>query len=50
MGARDISQLPYDKTIKLCKKYSRGRKKYGRGQRDALSKVPKSDSGGVTKD
>jgi len=43
MGERDIYQLPYDKITKVCRKYSRGRTKSAKGQRDAFSKVIKLD-------
>jgi hypothetical protein len=49
MGPRDISHLPFPKIVELCKKYSRGKAKRGRGQRDIVTKSTKSISNGVTK-
>jgi hypothetical protein len=49
MGAGDISHLPFPKIVELCKKYSRGKAKRGRGQRDTMTKATKSISNGVTK-
>jgi hypothetical protein len=42
MGAGDISHLPFPKIAKLCKKYSRGKAKRGRGQKDTVTKATKS--------
>jgi hypothetical protein len=41
MGSSDISSLPFKKNVELCRKYSRGKAKDGKGQRDALSRVTK---------
>jgi hypothetical protein len=49
MGVGDISHLPFPKIAKLCKKYSRGKAKRGRGQRDIVTESTKSISNGVTK-
>ena len=49
MRAGDISHLSFPKIVELCKKYSRGKAKRGRGQRDIVTKETKSISNGVTK-
>jgi hypothetical protein len=49
MGARDVSQLAFPKVVGLCKKYSRGKAKTSRGQREILAKATKSASSGVTR-
>jgi hypothetical protein len=49
MGAGDISQMTYEKNCELCKCYSHGNAKYGKGLRDIVSKITRLDEGGVTK-
>jgi hypothetical protein len=50
MGSGDISSLPFEQISEMCRKYSRGRAKAGKGQRDALSKVTKSTTGSITRE
>ena len=47
MGVGDISQLTFEDISNLCRKYSRGKAKQGRGIRD--TKVNKYASKGVTR-
>jgi hypothetical protein len=49
MGSGDISTLPFEQIVEMCRKYSRGRAKAGKGSRDALSKVTKSATGSITR-
>jgi hypothetical protein len=50
MGSGDISSLPFELFFELCKKYSRGKAKARKGQRDALSRVTKSAIGSVSQE
>jgi hypothetical protein len=50
MGAGDISQMTYEEICELCKFYSCGNAKYGKGPRDTVSKITRSSGGGVTRD
>jgi hypothetical protein len=49
MGSGDISSLPFEQIANLCRKYSRGKAKAGKSQRDSLSKVTKSTTGSISK-
>jgi hypothetical protein len=49
MGYGDISSLPFEQICEMCRKYSRGKAKAGKSQRDALSKVTKTATGSITK-
>jgi len=50
MGSGDISYLPFEQISKMCRKYSMGKAKAGKGKRDALSKVTKSTSGSIIRE
>jgi hypothetical protein len=50
MGYGDISSLPFDQIFEMCRKYSRGKAKAGKGQRDILSKVTKSTTRSISRD
>ena len=50
MGAGYLSYLPFDQISDLCRKYSRGKDKYGRDPIDTLSKITKLAIGSVTKE
>jgi hypothetical protein len=50
MGSGDISSLPFEQIVELCRKYSRGKAKAGKGQRDALSRVTKSTTRSITRE
>jgi hypothetical protein len=43
MGGGDISQQYYDVILELCRKYSRGTSKIGKGPRDILTRTGKTD-------
>jgi hypothetical protein len=49
MGGGDISQQDYDVILELCRKYSRGTSKKGKGPRDILTRTGKTVGGGVTR-
>jgi hypothetical protein len=49
MGSDDISSLPFEQIANLCRKYSRGKAKAGKSQRDSLSKVTKYAPGSISK-
>jgi hypothetical protein len=49
IGAGHISQMTYDDIYELCKHYSRGITKSGKGPRDLASRVTKLSRGGVTR-
>jgi hypothetical protein len=47
MGTGDVSQLEYNIILELCRKYSRGTSKTGKGPRDILERMRKTVGGGV---
>jgi hypothetical protein len=47
MGSGDISYLPFEQIVEMCRKYSRGKAKARKGQIDALSKITKSATGSI---
>ena len=49
-GKGDISHLPYPKICDLWKNISREKSKYGKGPRDAISRVNKSSTGRVSRE
>jgi hypothetical protein len=42
MGGGDISQIEYDHICELCKIYSQGTSKHGKGLRDISARITKS--------
>jgi hypothetical protein len=50
MGDGDISKMTYKIICELCRFYSCGNEKYGKGIRDIVSKITRSYKGGVTRD
>jgi hypothetical protein len=49
MGGGYVSQLDYEVTLEICRKYSRGTSKIGKGPRDILARTGKTVGGGVTR-
>jgi hypothetical protein len=49
MGGGDISQQYYDVILELCRKYSRGTSKIGKGPRDVLTRIGKTIGSGFTR-
>jgi len=49
MGKGYISHLTYPKICDLCKHISRWKSKYGKGPKDAISRVNKSTTNGVSR-
>jgi hypothetical protein len=48
MGEGDISQVGYDDIYDLCRRYSRGISKHGKGLRDISTRITKSSIAGVS--
>jgi hypothetical protein len=48
MVGGDISQIGYDQIHEICKRYSWGTSKHGKGPRDVSIKITKSFEGGST--
>jgi hypothetical protein len=49
MGNGDVSQLTYVEICDLCKRYSRGDSRPGKGPRDMISRITKAPGGGITR-
>jgi hypothetical protein len=50
MVSCDISTLPFEQIVEMCRKYSKGGAKVRKGLRDALSKVTKSTIGNINRE
>ena len=50
MGGGDIFHQYYDVILELCRKYSRGTSKTGKGPRDILARTDNTIESGVTRE
>jgi hypothetical protein len=50
MGMGDISQMTYEEICDICKRYSSGDSKLGKGPGDMISRITKALGGGITRE